>query len=96
MLRFFRALSIVEGLSFLVILSVTLGAISREYVFPIGMAHGVLFLLYLVSSLLVCNQQNWSLKIWLPLFLASIVPFAFVPVEFFLRKASLKLAPAPA
>ena len=49
MLRFFRALSIVEGLSFLVILSVTLGMVSREYVFAIGMAHGVLFLLYLVA-----------------------------------------------
>ena len=96
MLRFFRALSIVEGLSFLVILSVTLGMVSREYVFAIGMAHGVLLLLYLVLSLLVCNQQNWSLKIWLPLFFASIVPFAFLPVEFFLRKSSEKLAPAPA
>ena len=94
MLRFFRALSIVEGLSFLVIISVTMGVVSRDYVFPIGMTHGVLFLLYLVFSLLICNQQNWSLKIWIPMFLASIVPFAFLPVEFFLRKASLKLAPA--
>lgn len=88
MLNTFRTVSIFEGLSYLVILSVTLGIISRDYVFYLGMMHGVLFLLYLILSLIVSSKRNWSLKIWLPLFLASLMPFAFIPVELYLKKAS--------
>lgn len=88
MLAVFRSISVLEGLSFLAILSVSFGLISREYVFYLGIGHGVLFMLYMVISLLLSNQQGWSLKIWLPLFLASFIPFAFIPVEIFLKKAS--------
>jgi len=88
MLKYFRAVSILEGLSFLAILSVTLGLVSRDYVFQLGMLHGVLFMLYLFLSLVVSNAQRWSLKIWLPLFIASLVPFAFIPVELFLNRIS--------
>lgn len=86
MLTLFRIISLLEGLSYITILSITLGVLSRDLIFPVGMAHGLLFILYLVLSLLVCNKQQWSLKIWLPLFLASFVPFAFIPVELYLRK----------
>lgn len=89
MLKYFRAISILEGLSFLAILSVTLGLISRDFVFQLGMIHGVLFMLYLLLSLIVSNSQRWSLKIWLPLFIASLIPFAFIPVEMFLSRISL-------
>ena len=86
MLKIFRTISILEGLSYLVILSVTLNLISRDYVFSLGMAHGVLFMIYLVFSLLVSNQKNWSILIWSLLFLASLIPFAFILVEIYLRK----------
>jgi len=86
MLRLFRAISVMEGLSYLAILSVTLGLISRDYVSQIGMGHGVLFMLYLFLSLLVTDKQGWSLKVWFPLLLASVIPFAFVLVEYYLRK----------
>jgi len=75
-----------EGLSYLAILSVTLGLISRDYVSQIGMGHGVLFMLYLFLSILVSDKQRWPLKIWVAIFLASIIPFAFVLVEYYLRK----------
>lgn len=88
MLTFFRVISILEGLSYLAILSITLGVISRDFVFQVGMGHGVLFMLYLFVSLQVSDKQGWSLKIWIPLFLASIIPFAFLLAEFYLRKAS--------
>lgn len=88
MLRVFRITSIMEGLSYLTILSVTLGVLSREYVFHIGMTHGVLLMLYLVFSLIVANKENWSLKVWLPIFLASLIPFAFILVELYLQKVS--------
>lgn len=88
MLRVFRITSIMEGLSYLTILSVTLGVLSREYVFHIGMTHGVLLMLYLVLSLMVANKENWSLKVWLPIFLASLIPFAFILVELYLQKVA--------
>jgi integral membrane protein len=96
MLKFFRVISLLEGLSFLSILSVTLGLVSRDFVFQLGMAHGVLFMLYLLLSLIVSNKQKWSLFIWLSLFIASIVPFAFIGVEIFLSKVLGYQKPAEA
>lgn len=89
MLKFFRMVSIVEGLSFLMILCVTFGIISRDFVFQLGMFHGVLFMVYLVLSLLVTDKKGWSILVWLTLFLASIIPFAFIIVELFLQKESM-------
>jgi len=87
-LNVFRAISILEGLSYLAILCVAYGVLSRDLGFPIGMTHGVLFMLYLVVSLAVAHKQAWSLKIWLPVFLASIVPLAFIGLEMYLQKAA--------
>lgn len=86
MFNVFRVISILEGLSFLTLLSVTLGLLSRDFVFQLGMVHGVLFMLYLLFSVIVANKQQWSLVIWLSLFIASIVPFAFMGVELFLSR----------
>ncbi|MBD3654168.1 DUF3817 domain-containing protein [Kangiella sp.] len=90
MLKVFRVVSLIEGISYLLILCVTLGVISRDYVFIIGMGHGVIFLLYFVLSLLASHRQNWSLGIWLMVFLASIIPFAFIPVEIFIKRELTK------
>ncbi|QEY58271.1 DUF3817 domain-containing protein [Pseudomonas sp. C27(2019)] len=86
MLKFFRVASLVEGTSYLLILCVTLGFISRDYVSSLGMGHGVLFIVYLLLSILVTRQQGWSIRVWLLLFLSAFIPFAFVPVEMFLQK----------
>ncbi|WP_281648334.1 DUF3817 domain-containing protein [Parendozoicomonas sp. Alg238-R29] len=83
----FRITSVLEGLSYLIILSVTAGLISRDFVFALGIAHGVLFLLYLVLSLHTSHKQGWSVMIWLMVFLAALVPFAFIAVEMYLRKS---------
>lgn len=85
-MKFFRVASLLEGLSYLIILSVTVGLISREYVFPLGMAHGVLFVVYFILSLQVSHKRAWSVVVWLLVFLASVVPFAFLAVEIFLRR----------
>lgn len=88
MLTFFRSISILEGLSYLAVLSVTLGFVGREHVATLGMVHGLLFMLYLAVSLAVSGKEQWSLKVWLPVFAASLVPLAFIPVELYLRKLS--------
>ena len=85
-MKIFRLVSLLEGLSYLIILSVTAGLISRDFVFPLGMAHGLLFMVYLLASLQVSHKQGWSIFVWLLVFFASLVPFAFVLVELYLRK----------
>ena len=90
MLTVFRTISILEGLSYLAILSVTAGLLSRDYVAILGMGHGVLFMLYVVVSLTVASQQQWSLTRWLPLLIASLVPLAFIPVELYLKQLTDK------
>ncbi|CAH1386585.1 hypothetical protein NTGM5_30094 [Candidatus Nitrotoga sp. M5] len=68
------------------ILSVTLGITNREYVFPLGATHGVLFIIYLALSLYASHKQKWSEITWFLLFLASLVPFAFIAVEAYIRR----------
>lgn len=77
-----------EGISYLLILSVTFGIINRDYVFPLGIVHGILFLAYLILSLQASHKRSWPVIVWLLVFLASVVPFAFIAVEMFLRKES--------
>ena len=88
MLKFFRIVSAAEGISLLIILSVTLGLIGREFVYVLGMTHGVIFMLYLVFSLVVSHRLGWSIVTWLLVAAAGSVPFAFVLVERFLKKQS--------
>ncbi|MBL4886779.1 MAG: DUF3817 domain-containing protein [Planctomycetaceae bacterium] len=90
MLKYFRIISVAEGLSYLAILCVTLGFISRDFVSYLGMFHGVLFMLYIALLLAVTKKKGWSILIRVTLFIASIVPFAFILVELFLRKESTK------
>jgi len=90
MLKIFRIASVLEGISYFLILSVTVGFVSREYVFPLGAAHGCLFILYIYLSLQVSHKQGWSILVWFLVFLAAMVPFAFVVVEVYLRKQLIK------
>jgi len=86
MLNFFRIASLVEGLSFLLILSVSFNIISREFVYVLGMGHGILFIMYFLLSFLASHKQGWSVVVWLFVFIAAFIPFAFIPVELFLKK----------
>ncbi len=86
MLKMFRIVSLMEGMSYLLILCVTLGFLSRELVFPLGMAHGALFVSYFVLSLIASHKSAWSVLVWLGVLLAALIPFAFIPVELFLKK----------
>lgn len=93
MLRCFRALSVAEGISYLMILSISLGLMSREFVSMVGMTHGILFILYLILLTTVSEKEGWSIPARGGLFLASIIPFAFLGAELFLRKSSVKSEP---
>ncbi len=75
----FRMLAFAEGVSFLIILFITM---PLKYVFDnpmpnkiFGMAHGLLFVLYLLWAVQLKIEEGWSIKKLALAILASIVPF---------------------
>jgi integral membrane protein len=79
MLKSFRWLSILEGISFLLILFITM---PLKYIWDngdpnkvIGMAHGFLFLAYVVMAVMMKPERNWSNKTLGIVLLCSIIPF---------------------
>ncbi|WP_369683453.1 DUF3817 domain-containing protein, partial [Nonlabens dokdonensis] len=79
MLKFFKYLAIVEGYSFLLILFLTmplkyLGGILLPNKI-MGMAHGFLFLAYVVVAIVVGQMLKWKFKDQLIVLAMSVVPF---------------------
>lgn len=88
-LKTFRALSMVEGLSLVSLLFIALplrNYLDINIVWPIGMAHGVLWLAYVVMSLMVSHKQKWSVILWLVVLVSSVLPFGFLFLDSRLRR----------
>lgn len=85
MLKAFRALSLIEGLSLVILLFIAMPAkyhFGISGVVPIvGITHGSLWVTYVVMSLMVSHKQTWSVGFWLLALLASVVPFACLWLE---------------
>ena len=74
-----RIFAFIEGISFLLLLGI---AMPMKYLYndpslvkSVGMAHGILFVLYVLFLLLVHFQYKWKLLITIKAFIASFVPF---------------------
>lgn len=74
-----RALAWIEGVSFLLILFITM---PLKYLADmptpnlyVGMAHGLLFLLYVLLVVWVGVEKNWNFKKIMILLILSIIPF---------------------
>ncbi len=85
-----RAIAIVEGVSYLLLLGV---AMPLKYfvgfpgaVLAVGWAHGVLFVLYLVALAEVSLARRWRLVRILGAFVASLVPFGTFVLDARLRR----------
>ncbi len=79
MITSFRFISYLEGISYLLILFVTM---PLKYLFEspepnkvIGMAHGFLFLGYVVFAFLMKPEKQWNNKTLGIVLLCSIIPF---------------------
>lgn len=74
-----RIVAFLEGVSFLVLLGIAMPlkymAGLPEAVRMVGMAHGVLFILYVVLLIQVAIEKGWSFKTSTLAFLASLIPF---------------------
>ncbi len=78
-LKSFRIISILEGLSFLILLGI---AMPLKYIYNIpeavqavGMAHGILFIFYLFGAFYMKQKLNWSFQTLLIVILCSVLPF---------------------
>ena len=86
----FRAVAIIEGVSYLLLLGVAMPlkyfAGFPEAVLAVGWAHGVLFVLYLVSLGEVSLARRWRPVRILGAFVASLVPFGTFVLDAQLRR----------
>ena len=88
-LKTFRALSLIEGLSLVTLLFVALplrNYLDINIVWPVGMTHGLLWLAYVVMSLVVSHRQKWSVLFWLLVLLVSVLPFGFLWLDTRLKR----------
>ena len=87
MLKLFKIIAILEGISYLVLFANMLLIkpnnldLYKTLLYPIGMAHGVLFIGYVVLAILLKFQLNWDWGKLGIILAASLLPFATFWVE---------------
>lgn len=79
MLKLFRAVALVEGVTTIALFLV---AMPMKYMFdnpalvpPVGMAHGVAWLAYLVAMLVCLPGKGFTLPEWIRTFVFALFPF---------------------
>lgn len=85
MIKLFRGISLLEGVSLLLLLFIAMPLKyiwdSPEYVRMVGMAHGLLFVAYVLFAIMTKFELNWKPKTLLIVFAASIIPFGTFYVD---------------
>ncbi len=79
MIKLFRSISFLEGVSLLILLFIAMPLKyiwqNPIYVKVVGMAHGILFIAYVLFSFLIKSKLKWNLKILGIVLFASVIPF---------------------
>ncbi|CAG5069448.1 hypothetical protein DYBT9623_02184 [Dyadobacter sp. CECT 9623] len=74
-----RIIAFIEGISYLVLLGIAMPlkyfAGLPQAVKTVGMAHGVLFVMFVILLIQVAIEREWSFKKSFLSFLSSIIPF---------------------
>lgn len=85
MIRFFKIIATLEGVSFLVLLLIAMPLRSLlnmpEIVRFAGMAHGVLFIAYILMAIVLHIKLRWPVMKFLTICLASIIPLGTFYIE---------------
>lgn len=93
MLKALRIAAILEGISYLLIFGLTMplkywAGIGQPNKI-VGMAHGLLFILFVILAGIFTWERKWGIKRFLILFIASLLPFGtFYADKKYLRQAS--------
>ncbi len=81
MLKIFKIVALLEGVSYLVLFSNMLIVkptnieLYKSLLYPIGMAHGILFVSYIILAIMLKFEQNWDFKKFGIICLGSLIPF---------------------
>lgn len=85
MTKFFKIIALLEGISLLCLFffAMPMKYIMQEpiYVQIIGMAHGLLFVSYIISAIMLKYVENWNAKKLGSVCIASIIPFGTFYIE---------------
>ena len=81
----FRVIAFLEGVSYILLMSVGLyfkyQLADPSYVKLLGMPHGLLFISYLILAFLIKDGEQWKNKDFGIILLASILPFGTFYVD---------------
>ncbi|GAA4773466.1 MULTISPECIES: DUF3817 domain-containing protein [Flavobacterium] len=87
MLKFFRKVALLEGVSYLalfanmLLIKPTNIDLYKQILFPLGMAHGILFIGYILLAILLKKSQAWNIKTFGLILIASLLPFGTFYIE---------------
>lgn len=85
MIRIFKTTAFLEGISLLLLLffAMPLKYFLDQpiYVKVIGMAHGLLFIAYIMFAIVLKFEDKWQFKKFMIICLASVVPFGTFYIE---------------
>ena len=94
MTKLFKFIAIAEGISYLVLFFNMLAIkrlnpeLYKSLLYPIGMAHGLLFISYVILAFMIWKNQKWTIKEFLIVQVASLLPFG----TFYIEKKYIKHA----
>lgn len=87
MTKLFKFIAIAEGISYLMLFFNMLvikrlnPELYKTLLYPIGMAHGILFMSYVVLAFVIYKKQKWTLIELIIIQLASLLPFGTFYIE---------------
>ncbi len=85
LVKIFKGISFLEGVSLLLLFFVAMPLKYMfdmpEYVRPVGMAHGILFIIYVLLTIMVTFELKWNAKTVAIVLLCSIIPFGTFYME---------------
>lgn len=94
--KIFKIVALLEGISYLTLFGNMLfikhnnPELYHTLLFPIGMAHGLLFISYIILAIMLKIEENWDWKKFGIICLASVIPFG----TFYIEKKYLRANPA--
>lgn len=87
MLRIFKIVALLEGVSYLTLFANMLlikpnnMELYKTLLFPVGMAHGLLFIGYILLAIMLKIEHNWDWKKFGIILIASVLPFGTFYIE---------------
>lgn len=92
MLKVFKGIAILEGISYLALFGFSM-PLKHWANIPepnkwIGYAHGFLFIAYIILAVLLFVEKKWGLVVFIKIVVASLLPFG----AFYIEKKYIKTA----